>query len=76
MSGFFDLQNPFYRPLWLRLLIVICCLGWAVVELMQGAVFWAILFGAIGIYAAQQFFIAFDPGSEDRPADDEGRTGP
>ena len=64
MSDFFDLQKQFYRPLWIRVLVVTFCLGWAIVELSQGAVFWALLFGGVGLYASHQFFIAFDPKPE------------
>jgi hypothetical protein len=62
---FFDLQQPFYKPLWIRLLITALCLGWTVVELMGGNVFWAILFGSVGVYCVHQFFIAFDPKDPD-----------
>ncbi len=61
MSDFFDLQKPFYRPLWIRLVIVILCLGWALLEALTGGPLWAILFGAIGLYAGHQFFVVFDP---------------
>ncbi|AUH33030.1 hypothetical protein [Paracoccus tegillarcae] len=71
MKDFFDLQKPFYRPLWIRVLIVGFCLGWALMELAQGAPFWTILFGAVGLYAAHQFFIAFDPKEPDPPADED-----
>jgi hypothetical protein len=57
----FDLQQPFYKPLWIRILITAACLGWALVELSANNVFWAILFGSVGVYCAHQFFIAFDP---------------
>lgn len=56
-----DVQHPFFRPLWRRVAVVAVCLGWAAVELAGGAVFWAILFGAVGVYCAHQFFVAFDP---------------
>ncbi|MFV0301550.1 MAG: hypothetical protein ACK5IP_11840 [Paracoccus sp. (in: a-proteobacteria)] len=71
MSSLFDLQKPFYRPLWIRVLIVVFCLGWAIVELSNDAVFWAILFGAVGAYAFHQFFITFDP-----KGDDDGKDNP
>lgn len=76
MTKLFDLQKPFYRPLWIRVALVVFCLGWALFELRNGAPFWAILFGAMGIYAAHQFFIAFDPKDPaehpaDTPADSE-----
>ena len=66
MDRFFDFNHPFFRPLWLRVLIVLACLGWAVVELSNGSTGWAILFGAIGLYAAYGFFVAFNP----RPPED------
>ncbi len=47
-----DPAHPFYRPLWVRLLIVVFAFGWALVELANGAIFWAALFAAIGAYAA------------------------
>ena len=65
-----DPQDPFYRPIWLRIVITAACLGWAVVELTSGTVFWAILFGAAGAYCAWQFFVIFDPDrgdEEDKP---------
>lgn len=60
----FDLDNPYFRPLWIRLLIVAVALGWAVVEFATGSPFWGILFGALGVYAAYRFFVAFNPRDE------------
>lgn len=65
-----DVQHPFFRPLWRRILVVALCLGWALVELAQGAPGWAALFGALGLYCAHQFFVAFRP-----PGDGTGRAG-
>ncbi|MEM1128991.1 MAG: hypothetical protein AAGH83_00565 [Pseudomonadota bacterium] len=67
---FFDLQVPFFRPLWIRILVTVLCLAWALVELSAGAVFWAVLFAVIGLYCAYQFFVVFDP--KDPDAEDEG----
>jgi len=61
MKSAFDVQSPIFRPLWLRAVIVVVLIGWALVELSGGAVFWAILFGAAGIYLGYQFFVVFDP---------------
>lgn len=68
MRDFLDLQKPFYRPLWIRLTIVILCLAWAVVEFVSGTPFWGVLFGAIGLYAGYQFFVVFDPKDDDPEA--------
>ncbi|MDF0600473.1 hypothetical protein P1J78_07005 [Psychromarinibacter sp. C21-152] len=58
---FFDLDHPFFRPLWIRVAVVAACLGWAGVELSAGAPGWAILFGALGAYSAWRFFVTFTP---------------
>lgn len=71
MKDFFDLQKPFYRPLWLRIAIVALCLGWAAVEFANAAPLWGMLFAAIGVYAGYQFFVVFDPKPD--PTDDKYR---
>lgn len=63
---FLDVQLAFFRPLWRRIAVVAVSLGWAAVEFASGAAFWGVLFGAVGLYCAHQFFVAFDP------PDDEG----
>ncbi len=60
----FDLDHPFFRPLWIRLLIVIVALGWALLEFASGAPFWGVLFAAIGVFAAYRFFVTFNPRDE------------
>lgn len=57
----FDLDDPFFRPLWIRILLVAVALGWALVEFFTGAPFFATLFGAIGLYAGWRFFVTFNP---------------
>ncbi|MSU90949.1 hypothetical protein GE300_15245 [Rhodobacteraceae bacterium 2CG4] len=58
---FFDLQHPWFRPVWRRLLVTAVAVVWTGVELAGGAFFWATLFGALSVYCIHQFFIAFDP---------------
>lgn len=54
-----DLKHSFFRPLWVRILVIVTVLGWGVFEYIQGNSGWAIIFSAIGIYAASGFFINF-----------------
>ena len=61
----FDLDHPFFWPLWLRIVITALTVGWAVVEFASGSPFWGILFGAMGACAAYKFFIDFNP--RDKP---------
>lgn len=64
-------QSPVLQPVWLRAAITVVCLGWALLELRNGAFFWAILFGAAGIYLAYQFFVVWDPADPDTDKGDE-----
>lgn len=61
----FDFDNRFYRPLWLRVLIVGVCIGWGIVEVTTGSPGFAILFAAMGGYAAYRFFVTFAPTTSD-----------
>ncbi|NNU80851.1 DUF3329 domain-containing protein [Halovulum dunhuangense] len=58
---FLDPGNPFYRPLWRRVVIVAVCLGWAAVEFSRGANAWGALFLAAGLFAAWSLLIAWRP---------------
>ncbi len=43
-----DPNHPFFRKLWVRILCVVFPFAWAIFEMMNGNLFWAILFGAAG----------------------------
>jgi hypothetical protein len=58
---FLDTDHPFFRPLWIRILVVAICLGWAAFEFATASAFWGVLFLALGVYAAWGFFFDFDP---------------
>jgi hypothetical protein len=60
----FNFDAAFYRPLWIRLGIVILSLGWGVVEVLTHSPGFAILFFAVGGYAAYRFFVTFNPEKE------------
>lgn len=61
MTKFFDLRQPFFLPLWRRVLTVGLLAGWALVEMFSGSPGWAIMFGAVAAYCAYEFFVIFDP---------------
>ncbi|KGJ03097.1 hypothetical protein SAMN04487972_11073 [Paracoccus halophilus] len=52
-----DPHHPFFRPLWVRVLCVLLPLLWAGFEASTGAIFWAILFGAAGLYLFVALFV-------------------
>lgn len=60
----FDLRHPFFNPLWRRLLTVALALGWGVVELTTGSPGWAIMFGAVGIWAGYVLLLTWVPVDE------------
>lgn len=57
--GFLDVQVPFFVPMWRRVASVAVVTLWTGVEVMNGAIFWAMIFGAAAAYLAHQFFIAW-----------------
>ncbi len=65
LDKLFDFEHPFFRPLWLRIVIVVVCLTWAAFELSIGSPGWAILFGGMGLYAGFKFFVGYAP--RDKP---------
>lgn len=60
----FDLRHPFFNPLWRRVLTVALALGWAVVELTTGSPGWAIMFGAVGVWAGYVLLLTWVPVDE------------
>ncbi|MET3599530.1 hypothetical protein [Martelella mangrovi] len=55
-----NLKHPSLKPLWIRVLAVAVCGGWAVAEIFIGSPYWSILFGAAAAYMAYAFFISPD----------------
>ncbi|WP_011579801.1 MULTISPECIES: hypothetical protein [Chelativorans] len=66
MHKLFDLDHPFFRPLWIRLAIIAVCLGWGVFEFLMGNPFWGTLFVGLGVYCIWGFLFAFNPDAENK----------
>ncbi|HEX8049680.1 hypothetical protein [Rhizobium sp.] len=56
-----DPNHPVYKPLWVRVLIVGVCLGWATIEAFGPEPFWAVIVGALGAYSAWMLLLNFNP---------------
>ena len=54
-----DLDHPFYRPLWARLLIVGVCVAWSGLEFWSGAPVWGTIVGVLGLYAVYKLLYEF-----------------
>lgn len=61
----FNLDDPFFKPLWLRVLLCMVALGWGLVEATTGSPGFAIIFLCLGAYAAYRFFVKFFPDDAD-----------
>jgi len=63
-KDFFDLQVPFFIPLWRRIAVVAVSLGWSVVEFTAEAHFWGFVFAGLGVFAAWQLLLSGWPNDE------------
>lgn len=63
---FLNLDDPFFRPIWLRVAIVAVCVFWGLFEFDTGTPFWGVLFVGIGAVVAWRFStIDYSEGPED-----------
>ena len=51
----FDLEIPFFLPVWRRIAAVTVAVAWGLFELSTGAVFWGMIFVGMGGIAAWKF---------------------
>jgi hypothetical protein len=63
------MRHPFFRPLWVRIAIVAVCFAWATLELSRDEGTWAVIFGAIGGYAAYNLLFAWVSPEDDEDND-------
>jgi len=57
----FGFDDKFFRPLWIRIVVVVVCAAWGAFEFFNGSPEWALLFVAAGGYAGYRLFITFKP---------------
>ena len=63
-----DTDHPFFRPLWIRLLVTAVAAGWTMFEFAAGEIFWGMIFLAFTALSVWGFFIDFNP-DDDRGQD-------
>ncbi|MCK5932976.1 MAG: hypothetical protein KAG89_12485 [Fulvimarina manganoxydans] len=56
-----EAEHPFYRPLWVRIVLTTVLCLWCLVEWMNGQAFWGVLVGAASLWAIWTFFITYRP---------------
>lgn len=52
-------QHPFYKPLWLRIAIVLVCVSWLVMEIYAGDGLFLVIAGAFLAYSVWAFLINY-----------------
>lgn len=72
-----DPDHPFYRPLWVRLLLVGLCAGWTALEYYNGEQTWGTIFLVVSAYAFAQLLLFYKPGdkAETKAAAEERSAG-
>jgi hypothetical protein len=53
-------ENPFWRPLWVRLFVIVIVFGWAVLEIASDAYLWGAVAIGTGLYAAWELLWRYD----------------
>ncbi len=66
MDKFFDFNHPFYRPLWIRVLLVGLTGAWGAFEFWSGQSFWGAIFCGTSAICFYYLFIAFNPRDPDK----------
>jgi hypothetical protein len=61
LKKLFDFNDPFFKPLWLRVAIVALAGGWGIFEFASGQMFWGTLFVGVAAIAFWGLFITFEP---------------
>lgn len=59
--------NDLFRPLWLRVAIVLACAAWAVLEWLHGETGWALLAAAATAWGAWSLILAWRPDNGGSP---------
>lgn len=66
MRKLIDLEDPFFAPLWIRVLVVVIAGGWGLFEFSAGAPMWGMIFLGISAICAWRFAtIEYGASSED-----------
>ncbi|RVI95681.1 hypothetical protein CN186_08770 [Sinorhizobium medicae] len=66
MIKFIDPDHPFYRPLWIRLLIIVFCAVWTAVEFYGGKTMWGTIFLVVTAYAGATLLVFYRPKEEEQ----------
>ncbi len=66
-----DLNHPFFKPLWIRIVLTVACFAWAIFEFVSDNLLWAAIFATFAAICFQGFFMDFKP-RDDKNENSEG----
>jgi hypothetical protein len=72
MFKLIDPDHAFYRPLWIRLLVVAVCASWTAVEFTMGSETWGFILLAITAYTSATLLVFYKPKDPVLPAPTDG----
>lgn len=49
-------EHPIYRPLWVRVLLLLVLAGWAAVEFLHDSPFWGTIAGGLALFVLYELF--------------------
>jgi hypothetical protein len=52
-----DLNHPSFKPVWVRVAVVVVCAVWSVVEMVNGNAFWGIAFAGLAVICGYRFSV-------------------
>lgn len=62
-----DVRHPIFLPLERRVLVAVILVGWTLIEVKIGSMFWAVIVGASALIIFRAFFFKFDPEEYQHP---------
>ena len=65
-----DTDHPFFKPLWIRIVVVAVAAGWALFEFSSGSAVWGGIFLVFAVLSAYGFFLNFHPDRTKRDGKD------
>lgn len=69
----FDLDQPFFLPMWRRVLVVAACTLWALAEWASAEPFWALIASAFAVYSAWGLLLNFDAAKAEARREEDRR---
>mgnify|MGYP001819903145 CR=1 FL=1 len=65
MRKLLDLEHPFFRPVGVRVAVVVVCGGWSIFEFMNAAPLWGVIFLGLAVICAYRCLLYTSDAADD-----------